>query len=260
LNTYSRNGDKAKIRKEQKQLMMMTKMRPRKTQECKERKKETQKRTREETLEAHRKEEQERTENNNLQETKRSRLNDQTEKQQRRETKPNDHNAREQQTGKPIEENEKREAYEQKPRDDLRREEERGGERGEGKEQETTNEEQTRDQREQEEEHDAKHLPDTLANSWGEFIEEEELQHMQKIKKERIEAKEEENRKLNGKNPANQLEKQASWSKNEQLKPTAAADDDQDIRRKTQTPIRKGGKYNKQIPRKREKKNTYRTR
>ena len=62
------------------------------------------------------------------------------------------------------------------------------------------------------------------------------------------------------KNPGNQLGKQASWNKNEQLKPTAAADDDQDIRRKIQTPIRKSGKDNIQIPRKREKKNTYLTR
>ena len=63
-------------------------------------------------------------------------------------------------------------------------------------------------------------------------MEEEELQQMQKIKKERIEVKEEENHKLHEENPGNQLEKQTSWNKNEQLKPTAEVDDDQDTRRK----------------------------
>ena len=70
---------------------------------------------------------------------------------------------------------------------------------------------------------------------------------------------EEENHKLNEDNPGNQPEKQTSWNKNGQLKLTDTADEDQDIGRKTQSPIRKSGKDNKQIPRKREK-NTYRTR
>ena len=56
---------------------------------------------------------------------------------------------------------------------------------------------------------------------------------MQKIKKEGIEVKEEENRKLNEGNPGNQPEKQTSWNRNEQLKLTAAAEEeDQDIGRR----------------------------